>query len=117
MDCTNSCLILSRKMRYIAAYMLAVMGGNENPRAEDLVNILSSVGIEAEPDRLEIVINKLRGKNLDEVMEKGRELLATTVSTTPVTQNGTLSDMTQHNGGCCMKIQSSMPMVQAKYPD
>ncbi len=86
-------------MRYIAAYMLAVMGGNTAPCAEDLVNILSSVGIEVEQEHLEIVISKLKGKNIEEVMEAGRELLATVSTGTPgAGQNVMTTDNTQHNG-------------------
>ena len=29
-------------MRYVAAYMLAVIGGNPDPTAEDLINTLSA---------------------------------------------------------------------------
>lgn len=39
-------------MRYVAAYLLAVLGGNNNPSAKDIKNILGSVGIEAEDERL-----------------------------------------------------------------
>lgn len=33
-------------MRIIGAYLLAVLGGNENPKEEDIKAILQSVGIE-----------------------------------------------------------------------
>lgn len=39
-------------MRYVAAYLLAVLGGNNNPSAKDIKNILGSVGIEADDERL-----------------------------------------------------------------
>lgn len=39
-------------MRYVAAYLLAVLGGNTKPSAKDIKTILGSVGIEAEDDRL-----------------------------------------------------------------
>lgn len=39
-------------MRYVAAYLLAVLGGNSNPSAKDIKNILGSVGIEADDERL-----------------------------------------------------------------
>ena len=35
-------------MRYISGYMLSVLAGNQEPEAEEIVNILSSVGIEAD---------------------------------------------------------------------
>lgn len=39
-------------MRYVAAYLLAALGGNENPEAKDIKKILDSVGIEADDTRL-----------------------------------------------------------------
>lgn len=42
-------------MRYIAAYLLAALGGNENPNSSDIQKILGSVGIEADKTRMEKV--------------------------------------------------------------
>lgn len=42
-------------MRYVAAYLLAVLGGSENPEAKDIKKILDSVGIEADDTRLDKV--------------------------------------------------------------
>lgn len=39
-------------MRYVAAYLLAVLGGNEAPTSKDLKKILDSVGIETDDERL-----------------------------------------------------------------
>lgn len=39
-------------MRYVAAYLLAALGGNASPSAKDIKNILGSVGIEADDERL-----------------------------------------------------------------
>lgn len=44
-------------MRYVAAYLLAVLGGNTSPTAKDIKAILGSVGIEADDERLNKVIN------------------------------------------------------------
>uniref|UniRef100_A0A8C0HE58 Large ribosomal subunit protein P2 n=1 Tax=Chelonoidis abingdonii TaxID=106734 RepID=A0A8C0HE58_CHEAB len=43
-------------MRYVAAYLLAVLGGNESPASKDLKKILDSVGIETDDERLNKVI-------------------------------------------------------------
>uniref|UniRef100_A0A8C7SNT6 Large ribosomal subunit protein P2 n=1 Tax=Oncorhynchus mykiss TaxID=8022 RepID=A0A8C7SNT6_ONCMY len=40
-------------MRYVAAYLLAVLGGNTSPSSKDIKTILGSVGIEAEAQRLD----------------------------------------------------------------
>ncbi|KAL6341775.1 hypothetical protein AAG906_038019 [Vitis piasezkii] len=44
------------KMKVIAAYLLAVLGGNTCPSAEDLKDILGSVGAEADDDRIELLL-------------------------------------------------------------
>ncbi|XP_076369339.1 uncharacterized protein LOC143256259 isoform X2 [Tachypleus tridentatus] len=63
-------------MRYVAAYLLSVLGGNKNPSSEDIEKILGSVGIEAEKQKLDKVIKELKGKDVKEVMEQGRSKLA-----------------------------------------
>lgn len=47
-------------MRYIAAYLLAVLGGNDSPSSKDLKKILDSVGIETDDERM----NKVRKINV-----------------------------------------------------
>ncbi|CAH0595557.1 unnamed protein product [Chrysodeixis includens] len=63
-------------MRYVAAYLLAVLGGKVNPAAADVEKILSSVGIEADGEKLKKVIAELTGKNVEELIEQGREKLS-----------------------------------------
>ncbi|KAJ8399579.1 hypothetical protein AAFF_G00409900, partial [Aldrovandia affinis] len=64
------------RMRYVAAYLLAVLGGNTSPSAKDIKTILGSVGIEAEDERLNKVISELNGKDVNEVMNAGLSKLA-----------------------------------------
>lgn len=42
-------------MRYVAAYMLAVLGGNASPKASDVESILGSVGIDADAEKVRIL--------------------------------------------------------------
>ncbi|TMW48832.1 hypothetical protein DOY81_006096 [Sarcophaga bullata] len=63
-------------MRYVAAYMLAVLGGLENPKNADIEKILSSVGIEADSERLTKVVSELNGKSIEELIASGREKLS-----------------------------------------
>ncbi|KAM9817346.1 large ribosomal subunit protein P2-like [Neosynchiropus ocellatus] len=63
-------------MRYVAAYLLAALGGNGNPEAADIKKILSSVGIEADDTRLSKVISELKGKNVSDVIATGYSKLA-----------------------------------------
>ena len=64
------------KMRYVAAYLLAVLGGNENPGAADIKKILASVGIDADEEKLTKVISELKGKNINEVIAEGQSKLS-----------------------------------------
>lgn len=63
-------------MRYVAAYLLAVLGGKENPANADIEKILSSVGIEVDGTRVTKVVNELKGKSIDELIAQGREKLS-----------------------------------------
>lgn len=58
-------------MRYVAAYLLAVLGGNAAPKAADIEKILSSVGIESDSDRVKKIISELNGKSIDELIAQG----------------------------------------------
>ncbi|CAB0033031.1 unnamed protein product [Trichogramma brassicae] len=63
-------------MRYVAAYLLAVLGGKASPSQNDLEKILSSVGIEADAERLQHVLKSLNGKDIEEVIADGRKMLS-----------------------------------------
>nr|AAX62403.1 ribosomal protein P2 isoform A [Lysiphlebus testaceipes] len=63
-------------MRYVAAYLLAVLGGNASPAKGDVEKILSSVGIEADGEKLQKVISELKGKSIEELIAQGREKLS-----------------------------------------
>ncbi|KAL3536138.1 hypothetical protein ACH5RR_004599 [Cinchona calisaya] len=63
-------------MKVIAAYLLAVLGGNTCPSTEDITNILSSVGAEADEDKIELLLSQVKGKDITELIAAGREKLA-----------------------------------------
>merc|ERR1711946_93058 len=67
-------------MRYVAAYLLASLGGKSTPTAADIEKILGSVGVDAEADKISKVISELKGKNLEEVIEEGSKKLASVPS-------------------------------------
>lgn len=67
-------------MRYVAAYLLATLGGNESPSADDIKTILSSVGIDADDEKLGKVISELAGKSVADVIAAGNEKLASVPS-------------------------------------
>jgi large subunit ribosomal protein LP2 len=62
-------------MRYVAAYLLAALGGKDNPNSADIEKILSSVGIEADTEKLKKVIGELNGKNIEELIAAGNHIL------------------------------------------
>lgn len=64
-------------MKVIAAYLLAVLGGNAQPDASAINKILSSVGIEADSDKVNKLIEELKGKDIQEIIAQGASKLAT----------------------------------------
>nr|ABK93470.1 unknown [Populus trichocarpa] len=67
-------------MKVVAAYLLAVLGGNTCPTAEDLKHILGSVGADADDDRIELLLSSVKGKDITELIASGREKLASVPS-------------------------------------
>ncbi|MRA94185.1 hypothetical protein GH868_30115, partial [Bacillus thuringiensis] len=67
-------------MGYVAADVLAVLGGTASPSEKDIKKILSSVGIDADDACLKKVISELKGKNVVDVMAAGREKLTSVPS-------------------------------------
>ncbi|XP_057294822.1 60S acidic ribosomal protein P2-like [Hydractinia symbiolongicarpus] len=63
-------------MRYVAAYMLAVLGGNETPCEADIKNILESVGVGYDAERAATLVAQLKGKSLSELIEEGSKKMA-----------------------------------------
>ena len=63
-------------MRYVAAYLLANLAGNENPDAAAIEKILSSVGIDFNKDLAAKVIGELKGKNIEDLIKEGGSKLS-----------------------------------------
>jgi len=64
-------------MRHLAVYLLLVLGGNENPTADEVSHALSAAGLESDAARVDQLIAELGGKNIKELMDAGRAKLAT----------------------------------------
>ena len=60
-------------MKHIAAYLLLVLGGNATPSAADVTGLLEKVGVEADADKVALLIKNLEGKTLDELIVAGEE--------------------------------------------
>ncbi|PWY70054.1 ribosomal protein P2 [Aspergillus vadensis CBS 113365] len=67
-------------MKYLAAYLLLALAGNNTPSAEDIKSVLSAVGIDAEEERLQKLIAELEGKDLQELISEGSQKLASVPS-------------------------------------
>ncbi|KAF9308328.1 60S acidic ribosomal protein P2 [Podila horticola] len=67
-------------MKYVAAYHLLTIGGNAAPSAADIIALLATVGIEAESERVETVVARLAGKDVDELISEGTSKLASVPS-------------------------------------
>ncbi|ONK57413.1 uncharacterized protein A4U43_C09F260 [Asparagus officinalis] len=67
-------------MKLVAAYLLAVLGGNTSPSSDNLKDILGTVGAEADDDRIEFLLSELKGKDITELIASGREKFASVPS-------------------------------------
>ncbi|XP_071711273.1 large ribosomal subunit protein P2y-like [Rutidosis leptorrhynchoides] len=67
-------------MKVVAAYLLALLGGNTSPSAEDLKTILGSVGADADDERISLLLSEVKGKDITELIASGREKLASVPS-------------------------------------
>ncbi|PWA98057.1 60S acidic ribosomal protein P2B [Artemisia annua] len=67
-------------MKVVAAYLLALLGGNTSPSAEDLKTILGSVGADADEARIALLLSEVKGKDITELIASGREKLASVPS-------------------------------------
>ena len=54
-------------MKHLAAYLMLGLAGNTSPSAEDIKEVLGAVGIEADEDRLTLLLKELDGKDMNEV--------------------------------------------------
>ena len=67
-------------MKHLAAFLLLGLGGNTSPSAKDIKAVLSSVGIEADDERLSALLSELKGKDINELISEGSAKLASVPS-------------------------------------
>uniref|UniRef100_A0A0N5BA60 Large ribosomal subunit protein P2 n=1 Tax=Strongyloides papillosus TaxID=174720 RepID=A0A0N5BA60_STREA len=67
-------------MKYLAAYLLAQLGGVETPSSKNVEDILGSVGIDVDGDALKAVLSALEGKKIEDVIAEGSKKLASVPS-------------------------------------
>ncbi|KII60575.1 60S acidic ribosomal protein P2 [Thelohanellus kitauei] len=59
-------------MRYLAAYVLAKLGGLEDPNLKDIKEIFEAAEGEFDQKQAELVISRLKGKDIDDLIQKGK---------------------------------------------
>ncbi|KAE9980183.1 60S acidic ribosomal protein P2 [Venturia inaequalis] len=67
-------------MKHLAAYLLLGLGGNDSPSAKDITELLQSVGVDPDTERLEKLISELKGKDINELITEGSAKLASVPS-------------------------------------
>lgn len=67
-------------MKHIAAFLLLSLAKESAPTADDVKSLLSTVGIEADAERLDKLVAELDGKNVADVIAEGKEKLASVPS-------------------------------------
>ncbi|URE20668.1 60S acidic ribosomal protein [Musa troglodytarum] len=68
------------EMKVVAAYLLAVLGGNTQPSADDIKCILESVGAEVDDGRIDFLLSETKGRDVTELIAAGREKFASVPS-------------------------------------
>ncbi|SCV06081.1 LANO_0H21682g1_1 [Lachancea nothofagi CBS 11611] len=64
-------------MKYLAAYLLLVQGGNASPSAADIKSVIESVGVEAEEAKINALLSSLEGKgSIQEIVAEGQTKLS-----------------------------------------
>merc|ERR1712137_75463 len=63
------------KMKTIAAYLLAVLGGNKTPSEDDVKRILEAAAANVDAEAISKIVSELSGKSVYDVMDEGAERL------------------------------------------
>jgi len=66
-------------MRYVAAALLAAQGGGD-VSAASIKKILSSVGVDADDEKVNMVVKELAGKNVEDLIKEGLEKVSSVPS-------------------------------------
>ncbi|VVB04328.1 unnamed protein product [Arabis nemorensis] len=60
-------------MKVISAFLLAKLGGNENPTKADLKKIFESVGAEFDEEKIDLFFSLIKDHDVTELIAAGRE--------------------------------------------
>ncbi|KAH6569422.1 hypothetical protein BASA83_001750 [Batrachochytrium salamandrivorans] len=78
----------NQTMKVLAAYLLASLSESDAPNKKQITTILSSVGIEADAERVDTLIKELAGKTIAEVIAEGSGKLASMPSSGGAASSG-----------------------------
>uniref|UniRef100_A0A183C7I2 Large ribosomal subunit protein P2 n=1 Tax=Globodera pallida TaxID=36090 RepID=A0A183C7I2_GLOPA len=67
-------------MKYVAAYVLATLGGRQTISVKELEDILMAGGLAFDVKSANCVVAALQGKSLDDVLKEGEKKLASVPS-------------------------------------
>lgn len=62
-------------MQEAAAYILLVLGGNATPSADDLKNVITASGAEANDDKIASLVGDMEGKTVNDLLAAGMDKL------------------------------------------
>jgi len=62
-------------MKYVAAYLLAILGGAEAPTEADVTKIITSIEGEVDAEQLALLFKAVDGKDLKETLKAGMKKL------------------------------------------
>lgn len=75
-------------MRYLAAYLLAVLGG-QTPDESTIKKILTAGDVNVDDEKLQKLLKDLEGKNIEEILEEGKKKLSSVPSGRPASTGAT----------------------------
>ncbi|GMT28179.1 hypothetical protein PFISCL1PPCAC_19476 [Pristionchus fissidentatus] len=67
-------------MKYLGAYLLATLGGNASPSAQDILKIIESVGQDVDMEEANKVVDALKGKTVADLISEGKKKLSSVPS-------------------------------------
>ncbi len=70
-------------MKYLAAYLMAVVAEEPNPSKEKVASILKSIGAEIDQAILDAFFSKIEGKNVSELISTGLSKLTSFAAAAP----------------------------------
>ena len=103
-------------MKYVAAYLLLVLGGNNSPSEADLTKVLEAGKVEVDKSAVSKLVAELKGKDVYEVIEQGKaKLTSVPVSSGPRSApSGGSSSGGSSSGGAAAASSSSAPAEDKK---